>query len=146
MGLLLVPLFFNIVLPSILNTLRQMLAERVTTSISSAQNVGICRVAKYLYKNCFGFNVCFAMRAGLKEKGNRKTSKLQILGIQKERKGNPKIPVSVLLESAMAAADTGGQEDNFCSKQSSPSPHPENKETVSQWHCCSDTFGSCWGG
>lgn len=144
MALLLASLFFHTVFLSILSSLRQTLAEEVTLSIFSGQGVGIGTVAKYLCGILFGFDVCFAVRAGLKEKGNRKTSKLQILGIQKERKAQDSC--FYLLESTMAAADTGAQKDDFCSKQSSPSPHPENKETVSQWLCWSDTFGSCWGG
>lgn len=141
MSLLLAPLFFSFL--SILNISSQMLAEKVTASISSGQGVAMCTIAKYLYEIHFGFDVCFAVRAGLKEKGNRQASS-RFWGFK--RKGNPRIPVSVILESAMAASDTGGREDNFCSKQSSPSPHPENKETVSQWLCWRDTGGSFWGG
>lgn len=85
MALLLASSFFNAVSLGILNTLRQMLAEKVTTSTSSVQGVGIFRISEYLYEIHFGFDVCVAVKAGLKEKWNRKTSKLQILGIQKER-------------------------------------------------------------
>lgn len=50
-------------------------AGREGNSISSGQGVGICTVAKYLYGMHFVFDVCFAVGAGLKEKGQKKTSK-----------------------------------------------------------------------
>lgn len=68
MALLLAPSFFNAVSLGILNILRQMLAEKVTTSTSSVQGVGIFRISEYLYEIHFGFDVCVALKAGLKEK------------------------------------------------------------------------------
>jgi len=49
-------------------------ADKEGNSISSGQGAGICAAAKYLYEIHFVSDIHFAVGAGLKEKGSKKTS------------------------------------------------------------------------